>query len=244
MYLKVEKVKPSEDEIDVLIDPYGLSYDFTYGADIGYQSQGLVENDEMYQAALWMQERLEAYGLRVEISRKSKDEDGRTYGEDGHLAIGYEKKAKYYLMLRFNMHGNTSISGFEIQHSYYTSKTLARNINYGVSNNTDFTLSPMYSGSDAGIVSGILLEGVDGKVIYDDSLYLRESGGRATMAGCFSESAKEMNASFKDLNGMYGLKINFAYISNDNDVKYWKKHKQELVYAVSDAFAQGINVEE
>lgn len=243
MYLKVTKVKASDDEIDVLIDPYGLSYDFTYIADLGYQNEGLIENDEMYQAALWMQERLQSYGLRVEISRKSKDEDGRTYGEDGHLAIGYQKKAKYYLMLRFNTHGNTGLSGFEIQHSYYTSKTLARNINYGVSNNTDFNLSPMYSGNDAGIVSGILLEGVDGRVIYDDSLYLRESGGRATMAGCFSESAREMNASFKDLNGMYGLKINFAYISNDDDVKYWKKHKQELVYAVADAFAQGINVE-
>ena len=51
-------------------------------------------------------------------------------------------------MLRFNSHADDSIRGLEIHHSYYTSKTLARNITYRVNKNLNYPLSPLYYGED------------------------------------------------------------------------------------------------
>ena len=78
------------------------------------------------------------------------------------------------MFLRFSNYANDTIRGFEVAHSYYSSKTLARNLTYGVHKNLKMPLSPMYTGSDAGIVTGLLAEGADGKTIYDTNLYLRE----------------------------------------------------------------------
>lgn len=245
LYLQLEKEKPNEKEIDVLIDPYGMNMDFTYSPDLGYQQHGLVENDEMYEAALLLKERLETYGLRVAISKNSKDEIGKTYGEDGHLKIGYEKKAKYYLFLRFNIHGHSMYQGLELAKSAYASNTLARTILYHVKQNTNSKISTMYNGFDAGIYPSNLVEGaIDKQRIYDENLYIRESGGRATLTGKYSPLAKEENAAFASMNGMYGIKIGFIYVSNEEDVKYWKKHQEELINAIADGFAIGIGIKE
>lgn len=245
VYLQVEKEMPNENEIDVLIDPYGMNMDFTYSPDLGYQQNGLVENDEMYEAALLLKTRLESYGLRVAISKNSKDEVGKTYGEDGHLKIGYQKKAKYYLFLRFNIHGHSMYQGLELAKSAYASNTLARTILYYVKQNTNSKISLMYNGNDAGIYPSSFVEGtIDNKKIYDENLYIRESGGRATLTGMYSQLAKEENKNFSMLNGMYGIKLGFIYVSNEDDVKYWKKHKEELINAVADGFALGIGIKE
>ena len=245
MYLDVKKVEPKADEIDVLIDPYGMNLDFTYLPDLGYQSHGLIENDEMYEAALLLKEDLQAYGLRVAISKKSKDEVGKTYGEEGHLQIGYDQKAKYYLFLRFNTHGSSLYQGLELAKSAYASNTLARTILYHVKQNTTSSISPMYHGNDAGIYPSLLVEGtLDQKRIYDENLYIRESGGRATLAGKYSQLAKEENGHFASLNGMYGIKVGFIYVSNEDDANYWKKNKEQLIQAIADGFALGIGLRE
>lgn len=244
LFLQVSTQAPRKNDIDVLIDPFGMNTDLTWLPDEGSKVNGLKENEEMYKAAVLMKKELEEkYGLRVAITKSSKDETGKAYGSDGRLAKGYQKHAKYYLFLRFSNYADDSIRGFEVQHSYYSSKTLARNLTYGVHKNLKVPLSPMYTGSDAGVVTGLLAEGADGKTIYDTNLYLRESGGRATLAGKYSETSQKENADFVNANGMQGLEIDFAYISNKEDAAMWKKQKTAIVKETARAFAEGINAD-
>ena len=244
LFLQVTSQTPRKGDIDVLIDPFGMNTDLTWLPDEGSKVNGLNENDEMYKAAVLMKKELEEkYGLRVAITKASKDEKGKAYGSDGRLAKGYKQHAKYYLFLRFSNYANDTIRGFEVAHSYYSSKTLARNLTYGVHKNLKMPLSPMYTGSDAGIVTGLLAEGADGKTIYDTNLYLRESGGRATLAGKYSETSQEQNADFVNANGMQGLEIDFVYISNKEDAALWKKQKNAIIKETARAFAEGINAD-
>lgn len=245
LFLNVTKQKPSSNDIDVLIDPYGMNMDLTWLPDEGYKENGLVENKEMYEAAVMLKEELESYGLRVGITKENVDEEGKAYGEDGRLAKGYKQNARYYLFLRFNSNPlSTDIRGFEVHNSYYSSKTLARNIVYRMEKELNMEMSPMYtSANDPGIVTSYLMKSdVDQKQIYDSNLYLRESGGRATLAGRYSETSIEQNKSFVNANGMQGLEIDFGYISNKEDAQYWKDNKEKIIHTLADAFAEGINV--
>ena len=243
LFLEVKDVKPNPDDIDVLIDPFGMNMDLTWLPDEGSKYNGLNENEEMFKAAQLLKKELESYGLRVKITKDSKDESGKAYGEDGRIAQGYKHNAKYYLFLRFNNFLDGDIRGFEVHHSYYASKILARNLTYGVSENLNVPLSPMYRGTDPGIVTDYLALGKDNKQIYDANLYIRESGGRATMTARYSDASAEANAAFKDANGMMALQINFGYISNKEDAAYWKGHKEELIKQIAKSFVEGINVE-
>ena len=242
LFLNVKEVKPDPDKIDVLIDPFGMNTDLTWLPDEGSKYNGVNENEEMFEAAQLLKQELESYGLRVKVTKETKDEVGKAYGEDGRIAQGYRQDAKYYLFLRFNNYLDSDIRGFEVHHSYYASKILARNLTYGVSEHLPVELSPMYRGSDPGIVTDYLVVGQDNKQIYDANLYLRESGGRATLAGKYSEASEEANASFKNENGMMALQLNFGYISNKEDMVYWKAHKKEFIKQIAKSFVEGINV--
>ena len=242
LYLSVTEEHEDNGEVDVYIDPYGMNTDFTWLADEGNSAHGLVENKEMWEAANLLKEELEnQYGLRVALSKNSVDEEGKAYGEHGRLSKGYQLHAKYYLMLRFNVHGDTSIRGLEIHHSNYTSKILARNITYHVKKKLNYPLSPLYYGEDEGIVTTLLTKGKDNELIYDQNLYLRESGGRGTLTAKYSDTAEIENSSFASMDGMYGLELDFAYISNAEDAAYWKSNKKVLVKEIAKAFAEGIN---
>ena len=161
------------------------------------------------------------------------------------MAKGYKQNARYYLLLRFNSNPlDTDIRGFEVHNSYYSSKTLARNIVYRMQKDLHMEMSPMYtSTNDPGIVTSYLMKSdVDQKQLYDSNLYLRESGGRATLAGRYSETSIEQNKSFVNANGMQGLEIDFGYISNKKDAQYWKDNKEKIIHTLAEAFAEGINV--
>lgn len=245
LFLDVQEEKPREEDIDVLIDPYGMNMDLTWLPDKGNEANGLVENEEMYEAALLLKERLEEHGLRVGISKVSAEEEGRAYGSDGRLAKGYQHNARYYLLLRFNSNTlSPEVRGFEVHNSYYSSKTLARTIVYRMEKELNMEMSPMYTSlNDPGIVTSYLMKSeLDDQMIYDSNLYLRESGGRATLAGRYSEASREQNKEFKDANGMQGLEIDFGYISNKEDAALWKKDKKKIIRTLADAFAEGINV--
>lgn len=243
LFIEVKKEAADNDEIDVLIDPYGMNMDLTWLPDEGAKVNGLNENEEMYYAATKLKEELEKnYGLRVMITKNSAKEEGKAYGEDGRIAKGYQHHAKYYLLLRFNNFASDDYRGFEIMHSAYCSKTLARNITYNLEKNLNLTLSELYGTKDPGIVSCLLAEGKDGKLIYDSNLYIRESGGRGTLAASYSDTSSEANASFKDKNGMLGLEIDFAYISNKADANQWKQSKDKIIQETAKGFAEGINV--
>lgn len=242
LFISITEEAASQEEVDVYIDPYGMNTDFTWLPDEGNEAHGLVENKETWKAANLLKEELETkYGLRVALSKASQDEEGRAYGEDGRLIKGYQQKAKYYIMLRFNSHADDSIRGLEIHHSYYTSKTLARNITYRVNKNLNYPLSPLYYGEDEGIVTTLLTKGKDDQMIYDTNLYLRESGGRGTLTAQYSDIAQQENQSFANMNGMYGLEIDLGYLSNAEEAAYWKSNHKVLMNEIAAAFAEGIN---
>lgn len=243
LFLKIDEVEPDYDDIDVLIDPYGMNLDVTYTPDEGNTGHGLVENTEMFEAANIMKAELEQYGLRVEITKSSANDSGKAYGENGRLSIGYKKNARYYLNLRFSKDVNTNVHGMEIQNSAYASSSLAKMITYELERNINMPLCGVYSGENtAGILQNYLVEGVDGQQIYDGNLYLRESGGRATLAGKYSENSQKENATFANKNGMLGLEINFGYVSNESDANLWKEKKETIVKETAKAFVEGINV--
>lgn len=244
LFIQVEEVAPSLEDIDVLIDPYGMNLDVTYTPDVGGTANGLNENEEMFAAAQLMKQELESYGLRVEITKQDVNESGQAYGEAGRLSKGYVKNARYYLFLRFSQNElNTNIRGFEVQHSAYSSPILARKITYNLEKNLEMPLCSVNSTTDAGIVKSFLTKGqLDSQLIYDMNLYLRESGGRATLAGKYSENAQKENAGFMNANGMQGLEIDFLYMTNADDAQLWKDNKETIIKETAKAFAQGINV--
>ena len=245
MFLNITSKEANDDQIDVLIDPYGMNVDVQNVPDKGNEANGLVENDEMYDAAVIMKKELESYGLRVEITKDSKDQVIETYGEDGRLSKGYKKQAKYYLFLRFNANPSSEANGMEIWHSSYSSATLARNMMYYMEKDKVVKAGSLYytNPSWPGIVTTSLTQGrLDNETIYDLNLQLRESGGRATLAGRYSQTSAEANKSFKDANGMQGVELDFAYITNEEDAANWKKNKEKIVKSCAKAFALSINV--
>lgn len=237
LFLSVDKAKPKTDDIDVLLDPYGMNVDLTYVADEGNKGNGITEYQETYKAAEWMKDELEKHGLRVEITKSSAKEQAKpAYGEDGRLANGYKKHARYYLYLRFNTQVDDSISGVEIWHSAYSSPTLGKNIMYGLEKKLKMSGSAYTNAENPGVVSSSLTN--DG---YDTNSNLREAGGRATMAGKGSENAIKENQSFVNADGMQGLEIDFAYVTNKEDADNWKKNGEKIARQAAASFASGIN---
>lgn len=233
LYLQVEGSKPDEDVVDVYLDPYGMNTDFQYVPDEGSSGHGLKEYKETYEAAQIIKKQLESYGLKVAISRADVDETAApAYGEDGRFAQAYESGARYYISLRMNQ-SEMNLGGVEIWHSAHASSVLGRQIMYGLEKNLGMKAST-YVNPDG---SGVGPSYVD-KQYFDNNIYLRETGGRATFAAMYSELSREENASFKDANGMHALEIDFGYVTNSEDAAFWKAHKEEIAKQVADSFAE------
>lgn len=238
LFLNVENSKPQNDTIDVYLDPYGMNTDFQYVPDKGNIGNGLSEYSEMYDAALMIKKQLEQHGLRVAISRSSKDEDALpAYGKDGRLAKAYEKQAKYYISLRFNKSETTSMRGIEVWHSSHASDVLGKNIVYGLQENLGMMTSNYIDNEGTGVGSSPVDKGY-----FDSNIYLRETGGKATFAAMYSDLSKEENIFFKDSYGMNAIEIDLGYVSNSEDAEFWKAHKEEITKQIADSFAQGIGL--
>ena len=233
LYLQVESGKPDEDVVDVYLDPYGMNTDFQYVPDEGSSGHGLKEYKETYEAAQIIKKQLESYGLKVAISRADVDETAApAYGEDGRFAQAYESGARYYISLRMNQ-SEMNLGGVEIWHSAHASSVLGRQIMYGLEKNLGMKASTYVNPDGSGVVPSY----VD-KQYFDNNIYLRETGGRATFAAMYSELSREENASFKDANGMHALEIDFGYVTNSEDAAFWKAHKEEIAKQVADSFAE------
>ena len=184
-----------------------------------------------------MKEELEQHGLRVEITKSDASEQPKpAYGKDGRLADGYQKHARYYIYLRFNTNPDENVSGVEIWHSAYSSPTLGKNIMYGLEKKLKMSGSAYTDANNPGVGASPLISGG-----YDMYSNIREAGGRATMAGKGSENARKENQTFVDADGMQGLEIDFAYVSNKEDAAYWLKNGEKISKQAAASFASGIN---
>lgn len=248
-FINVVKTEIDKDEYDIVIDPAGNDASFSFGqVDVGGQANGLIEANETYDAAVKLKTALEAKGLKVMILREA-DEVKNTYGLDGRLELAYRVKAKYYIRLAFMLDPNTSFRGYTVYHSSHATNMLAARIGYDFSKETQMEPTTIFMGvsDDEGIIeSGIVRSALDQRDVYDADLWIRESGGRATQAGMFSQNTIEGTAQFAKDNpyGMNGIDLYLGYLSNINDVEYWKVNKQLIIDTLANSIAVYLNIEE
>lgn len=245
VFLSVEEDKPQEDSIDILIDPYGGSDDTGYGVDYGFEANGLIENDEMFKAALILKEKLESYGLKVGITKNDVNQEINTHGADGRIIQGYKQNAKLFISLQLNKHPLSEVNGMEITHSNYMSPALANTIINGVSQ-VGLIGNILIPGTLAdGVRTPLLVDGSQGQAIYDGNSYIRETGGYATLAGSMNESMQELNRefAFENRKGMQSIVVHLLYMSNPKDYKLWVDNKEGLLSNMADSIALYLNVE-
>ncbi len=239
VFIKVEASKLAKKAYDIALDPAGNDSDLTYTVSKGSEGNGLVEATESYQACLKLKKALEDNGFKVLIVR-DKNEEIDSYGKSGRLARAYKAKARYYFHIGFSENSNKNYSGFEISYSAHSSKILASQIVYTVDKKTPLAAGIYYSGEDkAGLIPATLVEGKDGRSVYDNVLWVREAGGLATQAGMYSDNAESSNGSFAKNNryGMNGLNISIGYLTNNDDATAWKNHSDEICKQISNAIS-------
>lgn len=245
-YLQVEETSLKKQEYDIAIDPAAYDYDFTWTLNKGSEGHGLIECEESLKAADLLKEALEEKGYKVLVVR-NKEEEINSYGEDGRLQRAYNANCKYYLRLCFS-ESPYEYGGFDIAYSAHSSNMFANQIVYHMKRNSDVSISTVYSiGQNKGVYPALLVKGtLDKKQIYDSDLWIREAGGKATLAGMYSENAQEGTAFFAKNNvfGMNALDINLGYMTNAEDVKFWKENKKEYMQDLADAISAYLNISE
>lgn len=244
LFLTVEEEKPDKGEIDVFIDPYGNSTDKKDTVDAGQVYHNISENKEIYSAALQLKEKLEDAGLRVAISRDSADETTTLFGEDGRLIKAYDAHAKYYIKLGMNGSPIDHARGLEVVYSAYASDAFAKGIYEGLVRNTALVGSTLHDLDEEhpGLLQSSLVEGKDGRVLYDEYLYVREAGGKGTLAGRKDEKSM-LNAFAKENRyGMQAIELNYLYLSNIEDLNYWKENKDQIIEETARALCDALGV--
>lgn len=245
VFLNVSHDSKQNDSLDVLIDPYGGANDYGMGIDYGFEGNGLVENKETFKAAELLKKQLETYGLNVGIAKKDVNQKIDTNGKNGRIVQGYEKNAKLYISLQLNKHALSDVNGVEITHPNVTSATLANTIINGLEK-LGLKGNILYPGTLAnGVRTPQFIEGDDGRKIYDNSYFLRETGGYATSAGSMNKKMKELNGdfAFENRKGMQAIVVHMLYISNPKDYKLWIDHKEDIMTSMADSIAMSLNIE-
>lgn len=107
---------------------------------------------------------------------------------------------------------------------------------YGLEKKLKMSGSAYTDANNPGVGASPLISGG-----YDMYSNIREAGGRATMAGKGSENARKENQTFVDADGMQGLEIDFAYVSNKEDADNWRKNGEKISRQAAASFASGIN---
>lgn len=235
VFVKVEEQAQPEDWIDVMIDPGGLNRDNGF-TDKGVHGNGLEAWQENYRIAVKLKEILEQRGLKVELTR-SEEETVNSYGENGRLHRAYQKHARYYLDIEMKSATNPALYGTDIVYSSFSSNRLAASVLKSIVENTSLS----YARSNTGTASGTST-GEDGTA-YDGQKMVRESGGRLTGAGTFSEASRE-NAAFAADNrcGMQTLTIQYLYLSNSSDTQIWLQELDQIAAATADGLTRYLRI--
>ena len=104
--------------------------------DSGASKNGHNEEELTLELAMKVNEKLEASGLKVKLTREegqlNKNEKLAEYGVHGRAVIPYEVKAKYVFSIHFNSNTYASVHGLEVYTAdninYDLAKTLVKNI--------------------------------------------------------------------------------------------------------------------
>ncbi len=241
VFISVVDNIPMVKTIDVLIDPGGNTYnesdnsiDYGVGNDLINEASASLELAEM------LKEKLEAEGLRVELTRDAESTPGY-YGKTGRAGIGYEKQAKVFISL--GMFVDETQTRPIMMISPYTSGFLANEISYTL----------LQNGIELPDVSA--QENLNLGILYDSfrvdeegnstkfELYpqLRETGGKATLTGQ-AENSKS-NQMYADYYGMNSVYFQFANLASTDSINYYLENKETIAKSIANAIVNYYDIE-
>lgn len=244
LFINVKNAKPKNKQYDIILDPAGNVTDYSSkdGVYKGSEGNGLVEANVAYDYCVTLKQMLEKEGFSVYITRDSKNIKDN-YGKEGRIYPAYKYQAKYYLHIGIDEAEDGSYQGISVVHSHYASNVLSNKLVYNLQNKAGMKVNEILTDpNNLGIRTASLYEGEDGKRLYDDDLWIRETGGKATLAGKYSQSATDMNGEFSINNvyGAYGLNISLGYVTNSEDAKKIKEKKDIICKQIANTLTEYI----
>lgn len=195
----------SSDDLDILIDASQGALDGNLGYD-----QTMTEEKLSLEYTQKLQEKLEALGYNVAVTRNSGEEPGDCDYQDpycagGRVAQAYETGAKLYISIGFN---GSDASGYEVNDSVYNSHELSQAIISSLNANLSSSSRASDQTSD-GLYNKVYSE--DG-TNYDYLYLIRETGGISIPSD--NDDAKDYN---KQAVGAQTLVLNLGYIGIEED---------------------------
>lgn len=232
LFLNVRSLENKADDYDIVLDPAYGENNSGWFDNYGQTFLGMVEADELYNMATIIKRDLEAAGLKVLITRDSKDHIINSYGESGRFHNAYNSKAKYYIELAFN---DKVDGGLRVSKSSYASQAFAYNMADYLLRNTD--LNEYGSRS---VVSSLRYSNLDGLIS------VREMGGKALSAATFSDLAKDANGSFAHLNphGLETIIIEYVSYKNQEEIEMFKNNKELYAHKTAEALLEYLKLGE
>ena len=254
--LTFEVQKNTDSEIyDVVVDPgHG-------GMDSGANRNGKREADYTMKIADDLKEKLEAYGVKVKLTRVdgqlSASEVLPDYGTHGRAVIGHEVGAKYIFSIHLNSNSWTSVRGLEVYTAaninYDFAKKLASNI---VANaNTSYStnkINKMFDGiytrtfTEADVASSKTEAEAKGRIPYDTStksnyyFMIRETGG--IMTGAYVDGRNEpkvlANPYYNSNVGSETYLLELAYLTNTADSNNVDSNMEKYTEAIAKTFKE------
>ncbi len=227
VFIRVTEKAVPETIYDVVIDP---SKNQVIGDTIVKGNVNVAE--ALVASALLLKEKLEAYGLKVFVTRGNEIID--RWGTDGRMAKIYEVKAKYYIALDINSSSDANAKGARIIYSHYSSNRFATALFDAYIKMNTLTIYGVGSkGNKLGIIAGRVLE--DNMDVNTD---VRETGGKILGAAQYSLSSKE-NTSFAAMNpyGVQSILLDLLFVSNPHDYQIYTTQHDALIENIALGFA-------
>lgn len=249
--INVEKNK-DKDIYDVVIDPgHG-------GMDSGANRNGYKEAEFTMQIASNLKEKLEAYGVKVKLTREENqltlNQKLPDYGINGRATICYEVKAKYLFSIHMNSNASSSVNGLEVYTpaniNYDFANTLVKNITTMTGSN--YSTNKMYKVYD-GIYTRTfseadIEEAKNEKIKQDMEPYdittkanyfymIRETGGIITGAYVDKRNEKIVGNPYIDSNiGTESYLLELAYLTNQKDLDNMINNMDKYTEAIANTF--------
>lgn len=251
--LNVENAQKPENVYDIVIDAgHG-------GKDVGEKAGSDTEADITLRYAKALQERLEANGLKVKLTRDDSNSAEYTatnmYDANGRITTACSTKAKQMISFHIN-NGNKGLRGLEIYSPCKSNLELAQNMANKIVTYTDLEYSNNNSFKKG---EGVYVRNFTQSVINDytstankkgyapynitlDTPYLytiREVGGIATNAYVDGRNtAYAANQYYRSNQGIECYQIEMGYIKNDLEII--KTQMEQYVIAISDALLESL----
>lgn len=240
-YLTVNNTKAPSDVYDVIIDPSGFEKNDWIGVDPGYEDDKISEAKESYELAVMIQEKLEAAGLKVKLTR-GEEEAINYYGDVSRVSRGYTARGKLFLSLTLYSDSQTLYRPM-IQTSPYSDGMLANRIAKTMTANG---LEMAYISNAEDLETGVLYasfirDDKEKTTRFDAYPPIREAGGKATFAGQYE--GYESNEKWSDFYGMYSVLFEYANIANDDSIDYYLANKEAIADSIVEAICDYYEIE-